>query len=445
MENIPKIDHRSWRWIYQQLPELTAKGILTEENAAALKSYYGDPADKRDMYRLINTALGIVTALLLGGGIIMVFAHNWSELTRGMRTAVAFIPLLASIACGFYTIRKDKGAGWNEFSALFMSLGVCAAIAIVAQVYHISGNPLRFYLAWSLLTLPLVYIFNSSAAAILFVVLGCVVNGYAPSYNTFHWEYLILPLLIVPHLALVFKADRYSLRASWLGWVTSGAFIYLTGVILQNIYRANGDWITAYGVLLSSLYLSGKQWYGDIAISCWRKPPLFVGLTGIIIVAFLSSFQTSWQWDSHFYTRTETHLCYIFVIVLAAWYMAEIIMAIKRKDYFALVPGGMAAVGILACYNHGSKNLLFPLIVFNLYLLILGITFLINGYRERALLKLNGGLLLVGTIIIIRFFDSGLGLLGRGIAFIIVGIVVLFVNVTISGKWRKQTTGVQHE
>ena len=43
-------------------------------------------------------AFGILGAVLIGGGIILLLAHNWEQLGRPARVAVAFAPLVLSQA-----------------------------------------------------------------------------------------------------------------------------------------------------------------------------------------------------------------------------------------------------------------------------------------------------------------------------------------------------------
>ena len=69
-------------------------------------------------------------------------------------------------------------------------------------------------------------------------------------------------------------------------------------------------------------------------------------------------------------------------------------------------------------------------------MLALGIFYIVQGSRALALNKLNFGMGLVVLLIGIRFFDSNLDLLGRGIVFILLGGALLGINVHISRKRR---------
>ena len=79
------------RWLYKELPDLVAKGILTREGADRLQGYYGEVKSiSRATITLI--ILGTVGALLIGMGIILLFAHNWEQLSRFMRAILSLAP-----------------------------------------------------------------------------------------------------------------------------------------------------------------------------------------------------------------------------------------------------------------------------------------------------------------------------------------------------------------
>ena len=64
----------------------------------------------------------------------------------------------------------------------------------------------------------------------------------------------------------------------------------------------------------------------------------------------------------------------------------------------------------------------------NLYGFALALGTAFRGMRQRATFTLNGGLLLFAALIIARFADDGFGALERGIAFIVIGGLVLGAN-----------------
>jgi len=57
----------------------------------------------------------------------------------------------------------------------------------------------------------------------------------------------------------------------------------------------------------------------------------------------------------------------------------------------------------------------------------------VTGYSLKLV---NGGMLLLIFVIIARFFDSDLGLMERGIAFVLIGAGFIVTNLLLYKKWR---------
>ena len=105
-------------------------------------------------------------ALLIGTGIIVILAHNWTQLSRPVRALLSFVPLLTGQAlCAWTLLRKRQSLAWREGSTTFLTLAIGASLALISQTYQISGSFSRLLLAWTLLALPLAYLFSSGVSA----------------------------------------------------------------------------------------------------------------------------------------------------------------------------------------------------------------------------------------------------------------------------------------
>ncbi len=103
---------------------------------------------REDSRRLAFLLLAIVGSALIGAGIILLIAHNWDELSRPVRSAIAFLPLLASHALSVFVLRRRDGSQpWRESAAIFNVAAIGAAISLVSQTYQIHGDFARFVLA----------------------------------------------------------------------------------------------------------------------------------------------------------------------------------------------------------------------------------------------------------------------------------------------------------
>ena len=153
---------RQVRWLYDELPELTAIGVVDGETAAKIRRHYGELSQVPGS-KIALTVFTILGSLLVGVGIILLLAHNWENLSRAVRVVLSFLPLLAAQAIAFHVRRKPAPfRGALEGAGLFLSLAIAASIALVGQTYHIYGDLGNFLLTWGLLILPLIYLFRST-------------------------------------------------------------------------------------------------------------------------------------------------------------------------------------------------------------------------------------------------------------------------------------------
>ena len=148
----------------KDLEELTSAGIITPEQAEKIQAYYDSKEGKGSKFTIVLSILG---AILVGSGIVLLVAHNWDGMTRPVKTIFAFFPLALGQALCVYTLLKRKeDVSWRESSALILFFATASCMALVSQIYHITGTLESFILIWLLLTAPLVYIMRSSVSSL---------------------------------------------------------------------------------------------------------------------------------------------------------------------------------------------------------------------------------------------------------------------------------------
>jgi uncharacterized membrane protein len=113
----------------KDIPELLKAGVITKETADSIQDYYqtksGSSANR------LFIVFGILGAILVGLGIILIIAHNWDELSRATKTLFAFLPLLiGQVLCGFVLIKKQNTSRGEKVERLSYS-------SQLGQVYHL--------------------------------------------------------------------------------------------------------------------------------------------------------------------------------------------------------------------------------------------------------------------------------------------------------------------
>lgn len=426
------------RPLLDELDELVAAEVLDAASAERLRAHYAPRLENIKPWReVIFAALG---ALLVGGGIILVLAHNWDEMSRGWRTILAFTPLgIAQGLVAWSMWKRPESAAWREGSTTALVLATAASMALVAQTYQFPGSPEGFLLAWFLLALPLVYAVD--AAMPLAFELG-IAAGWALAANehpTTQAGFWGLLALLAPALFLA----RHGLRASsgrsiLLGWALVGALIFGTGASLPT--GVHGVWIVAYALLFGVLALLGR----DPAPAELHALPLRRGGTlGLLGLAFLLSWEDPWGearrpelWLDTARGAQDFILGALGFAALGTVFVLGSRALRRRAIDDALLAGiALVVVGLFPAVAFGLERWVAVLLV-NLALAAFGIVLIVDGLRRDHGAHANRGVALLALLILVRFFDSDLSFISRGIAFVVLGAAFLGANHLLRRRLR---------
>src|SRR4051812_38066289 len=137
------------KWFRTELDAWVAEGIITSDSAERLRNRQALKAQSTASRSAnwIMVLFGIIGAMLVGGGIILLLAHNWDQMGRQARAAVAFLPLALSQAVAFWMLWTDRGGTWGrEAVGTFVALMAGACIALISQTYNLGGDFAEFML-----------------------------------------------------------------------------------------------------------------------------------------------------------------------------------------------------------------------------------------------------------------------------------------------------------
>ena len=421
------------QWLYGELPTLVTEGVLSADTAERLRQHYGD-IDTQPQRALGLLICGVLGAILIGAGIILLFAHNWDQLSRPVRTILAFTPLLgAQLLTGWTILRHAHSVAWRESVSTFLIAAIGAAVALVGQTYHIPGDLGDYLLTWILLSLPLMYLLEASLPAVLVWIGSTFWLGYAQHHGDPVLLFWPLVAAGVPYLWRSWRADAAGLRTVFLLWVFSLCLSVAVGLLSEQfVYRL---WVVAYACFFSLLYGLDVCGLGT-SDSLWRRPLFAVGASGITILTVLFTYPQVWKeihqyadrtdWPFNTWTPLEDYGATSGLLVLA---LALIVVLIRRTQglqvaYSIIAP--LAAVSYVITLAEIPGHV--AVLLFNAYLILLGVLTLRAGLQQQHLGIVNGGLVLLSAFIIARFFDTDWSFTVRGIAFILLGTVFLISN-----------------
>ncbi len=152
------------QWLAQQLPEWVDDKLLSPEQAEKLRDRH--PAtDSSGIGRLLVTGAG---AIMIGLGVILLFAYNWAEMSKLMKLAAIFSALSAAHLTGL--LKRDQQVLSEGFFAVGTML-MGSAIFLVGQIYHLDSHYPNAFLLWSVGALALAWALPSLTQAFMTIIL----------------------------------------------------------------------------------------------------------------------------------------------------------------------------------------------------------------------------------------------------------------------------------
>ena len=429
-------EQKNLRWLYSELPTLVEKGVITKDIATKLEEYYGTP-EEESKYGLGLIIVGVLGTLLIGGGIILIFAYNWESMPKTWRTFFSYLPLLLAQAIYTYVFFKKKSKpAWVEASSAFLMLMLAASIALISQTYHIGGSLKDFLFSWMGLSIPLLYLMNSRIVGIIYLM-GITSFVFNSNYEQ-HWYWGFL-LVAVPYFYTQVWKNKSSNASLWLMWGLAGSFLVAYwGVINMNVAEYS---LLGTALILSIYYLLGNKHYENTK-NILRIPLQTIAGIGIFILAMILTY--SWPIDAYSWDRILSMekdgfrgiLNLIILLGLVLTYVGLLYFHKRKQNglsYLLIFFPLVLLIGLVISrmgYPIAAK------IFANIFLFIWGLTYLKTGVEHKNMTVINQGIGIIGILIIARFFDTNWSIIIKGVVFVILGLGFLVSNFFLSRKMK---------
>jgi len=410
------------KWLLKEIDLWRQLELVDAETAEKLRSRYTQAKNNNILIILFS----VIGALLIGAGIILIGAKNWDYFPIPLRAVIAFLPLLVSQALAVFVIKaKYNSIAWRESIAILITASVFTVIAMVGQVFHLPGDYSAYVLGCALLSLPVIFILD--AASPLLVYYWAVLN-WAALESSPEYAPVLFGLFALGALFVFLKRKQVNVRLMYMIWITVIAafiMIWIMGNLLDcSLLLA----LLCYFVLLLSI---------DDFSGYLSAPFKIIGTVGGITITAILTYKGMWLYG-HSPANAGNSVMISLMLAAAVFFAVSAFKRDKRK--FILITALILLCAVRFAwtafnpddipYDHYLTGSLFAGAA-NLILLLIGVEYIVYGIRNTSLLQTNIGMAAICTLIVMRFFDSDLDFLWRGIIFLVLGIVFLLVNVKI--------------
>jgi uncharacterized membrane protein len=430
------------RWLLTEIDRWQAEGVVSPEQAGLLRRRYEQPAGESVPWGLLVFATA--GAIVIGLGVILLFAYNWDEIPRYGKLALVFLVLIGAHAGGIRLLGRD---GWQprlgEALAVLGTMFYGAGIWLVAQIYNIDEHYPNGFLFWALGALAMAWAIRSTANGLLAVVLialwGCceAFDFRSPQY----WSVVLvagglLPLawsqrstilltaalaaiqLLIAVNATQWGAGAHAFTASLALGVLLVAAARLTAADRPDFPAGAGMMaFLGFGAFLFCAYLLSFADAADNLLDWTRRSGAQPGMAHVFGWTLFAAGLAGWAW-------------------LARRSLLHRELEIRREEW--LLP--IALVWCFGIASLGARD--WSVLVswsFNLMLLGLAVMWIWRGCQESRLRPTVLGSLLLGAVVLARYFDLFQSLASRGLAFIILGGI--FVAEAMYYRKMRQTRG----
>jgi uncharacterized membrane protein len=223
--------------LQRDLPQWVAAGWVSEDGRTAILRHVESSKGGIGLYGV----LAILGATLLGFAAMTFVASNWQEMSKLLRLSLLMLALWGAYATAAVLFSRNLEAFGH--AAVLTGVGIFgASIMLVAQMYHMEGNPPDAVLLWGAGSLLAGVVFRSNPALALAMALAVLWSSWESSINgTVHWAFLVAWAAVVA--GFFWTSWGAGLQLAVLG------LVYFLGSLVVCYPSANIDAFVALGCI----------------------------------------------------------------------------------------------------------------------------------------------------------------------------------------------------
>ncbi|MDJ0735239.1 MAG: DUF2157 domain-containing protein [Nostocaceae cyanobacterium] len=426
--------------------------------------FYNLETAARDRFVVILIALG---SILLGLGIITFIAANWQAWSREVKLTLLLSLFLVTNIAGFYlqrqpipaTIRgKTPGRRKQIFGHGLLLLGALilgANMALVAQMFHISGSSYELFLSWGIGVLIMAYSLGLTTLGILSFILLQIGYWWGLGDLWYFRGELTWLQMLVQHMPLLswvlFVPLAYLCRSRWIFGLGAVAFAISLQFNFKTIeiltYSRTSPWLAslAFAIPPALLWSYDDLQFPKVTFRQFQPLARTLTLAFFSILFYFLSFRWVWQIPSYTspnnFSSSLKFLPVIDVIILGALALWQWWNLLRQKnnrhrqrvDINSIAIGSFILISAIVPLWHVTTSTnpnAIAILIFNLLLAILACGLIRQGLESGKRCAFWGGMVLLTLQIISRMLEYDTGLLFKSLVFFLCGVTVI-----LAGLW----------
>jgi len=406
-------------WLKKELPHWIQDGVIDSEQAGQILSRYPE-RHSLSWGKILISGFG---AIMVGLGVILLFAYNWDAMGRFSKMSVILGALAITHFFAFRTRLGNHHLSESLFILATMLFG--AGIWLVAQIYHIDEHYPNAFLLWGFAALLLAWVLPSLPQAILTV--GLVMIWHFSEALDFDFAtHHALVLILIGLFPLIWR-----LQSPILARLVSASFFVSLGLATATVderLSASVLLLVAACLIFFSFWSASQAngWFShtgqELAKPAWL---VFAGMLFLMSFGDISDDLIRVRFNE----PVESLYFYLPLILsqlLFLWLMLKrqfsIITFVVEFSVLLVVAPSIFDIYPVHLYT----------LIFNLLLLGLSIGLIYQGSHYADARKMVWGSLIFTVLVFARYTDLFDSLISRALAFLIVGAVLFFAGTVLN-------------
>ncbi len=417
-------------WLIKELDVWVQEGLIDSTQARAIRGRYPNDEHAGTWGRI---AFAVSGAVLIGLGVILLFAYNWDKMHKFAKLGVVFTALIAAHGSALFVKRNATRESLHVLGTMFFGAGIW----LVAQIYHINEHYPTAFLVWGIGALSLAWILPSLAQALIAAGLLALWSG--SEVFGFHSRQFTAPALVLFGVLPL----AWVLRSRVVAAAGLASFLFVLFTVLETwsfnlvipAYFSVGAALIAAGLILRRSRVS------ELAPVCFSLGNLLY-----FLMLFMLTFREAREPIPNLPQTQAVVIVFVLFVAfsLGLWFVAlrpftnikEQISEGLRMDYLA-VP---LVVIFYSLQFFGVLKLkgMYATTPYNLLILFSAVVLMLRGFKTLQLRSAIMGSLLLTALAVARYTDLFQSLLARAAVFLLVGGMMVGIGVFFARAKRPQ-------